>query len=100
MSSESAQTAKSNGTTQLTDQVARKAHDTIDGAAKISAGAEARVREQAEVAADKIKDTEERAREAARQSVDDMSGYIKSNPLTSAGIAFAAGIVISSLLRR
>jgi len=100
MSSETAQTARTNGASQLTDQVARKAHQTIDGAAKISAGAEAKVREQAEVAADKLKETEGRAREAARQSVDDMSGYIKSNPLMSAGIAFAAGVVISSLLRR
>jgi hypothetical protein len=29
-----------------------------------------------------------------------MSDYIKTNPLMSAGLAFAAGMVLSTLLRR
>lgn len=83
-----------------TDQVARKAHETIDRVAERSADAEASIREQAGTAADKLRETEERARQAAERSAERATGLIKDNPLMSAGIAFAAGIVLSGLLRR
>lgn len=83
-----------------TDRLARRAHETVDRVARSSAEAETRLREQAEVAADKVRETEQRARQAAERSADNVAAYIQDNPLLSAGIAFVAGVFLSGLLRR
>jgi ElaB/YqjD/DUF883 family membrane-anchored ribosome-binding protein len=83
-----------------TDHLASRAHETIDRVANSAAEAELRIREGAEAAASKVKESEERARQLASDSAEQVSGYIKQNPLLCAGIAFAAGVVLSSLLRR
>jgi ElaB/YqjD/DUF883 family membrane-anchored ribosome-binding protein len=98
--SNSSSTSSTNGTAPATDHLAQKAHETVDSAAKVSADAETRIREQAEVAAGKFRESEQRARDRVSQSVDEASAYIKTNPLMSASLAFAAGMVLSSLLRR
>ncbi len=83
-----------------TEHLAGKAHDPIDRVAESSAEAETKLREQAGAAADRIRDTEERAKAAAERSAESMTGYMRENPLMSAGIAFAAGMLLSGMLRR
>jgi ElaB/YqjD/DUF883 family membrane-anchored ribosome-binding protein len=95
-----ARTAGTGSDHATTDQVARKAHETIDRVAERSGDAEASIREQAGTAADKLRETEERARHAAERSAERAKGFIQDKPLVSAGIAFAAGILLSGLLRR
>ena len=80
----------------ITERVAQSAHETID-----------RVQEKAARVEDQLRDTAERARESgekARTGVQDtlqkITAYIQQNPLQSAAIAFGAGVVVSSLLRR
>ncbi|MCC5865716.1 MAG: DUF883 family protein [Wenzhouxiangella sp.] len=68
-----------------TDKLAGKAHEAVDSAAE------------------KVSDAEEKLREVAAQGQDVLtavSNYIKENPLTALGLAFAAGTVFSSLTRR
>ena len=89
-----------NAEAPTTENLAHKAHETIDRFARNSAEAEHKVREQAEAAARKARETEERARAAADRSAERVNAYIKENPIMSAGIAFVAGVFISSLLRR
>lgn len=67
------------------DKLAGKAHDAVDSAAE------------------KVGDAEEKLREMAAQGQDVMaavSNYVKENPLTALGLAFAAGTIFSSLTRR
>lgn len=100
MSSENTAEISSNGAARTTEHLARKAHETVDRVAEKSAGAEAELRERADQGAEKLRETEERARKAAEESAEKFSGYIRENPMTSAGIAFVAGVFISSMLRR
>jgi ElaB/YqjD/DUF883 family membrane-anchored ribosome-binding protein len=105
MANSSATSRASNGgagdaTATTTEHVAGKAHEAIDRIAQNTADAELKVRERAEAAANRVRETEERARAAADHSIERVSGYIQSNPLMSAGMAFAAGVVLSKLLQR
>jgi ElaB/YqjD/DUF883 family membrane-anchored ribosome-binding protein len=70
---------------QTTEKLADKAHDAVDSAAE------------------KVNEAEERIREMAGHGQDVMaavSAYVKENPLTALGLAFAAGTIFSSLSRR
>lgn len=81
---------------RVTERVAQTAHETID-----------RLQEKAARVEDQLRDTAERARESGEKAthevqgtVEKITGYIEKNPLQSAAIAFAAGLLVSSLLRR
>lgn len=93
-------TEATNGAARTTEHLARKAHDTVDRVAEKSAEAESELRERADKGAEKLRETEQKAKEAAEQSAEKVTGYIKDNPMTSAGMAFVAGVFLSSLLRR
>lgn len=98
----SATTAESNASAgaPFTNKVADNAHEQVDRAAKHAAKAEETLRERA---TDSSEAVQERL-QSARKEVDEMAGnierYARANPVTTAGIAFAAGILLSSLLRR
>jgi ElaB/YqjD/DUF883 family membrane-anchored ribosome-binding protein len=76
------------------------AHDTIDRVAEKAKYAEQTARGAASRAADKARDAEDRMRAAADEGLSSVRTYVEQNPFASAGIAFAAGIVLSTLLRR
>jgi ElaB/YqjD/DUF883 family membrane-anchored ribosome-binding protein len=82
------------------DRVASMAHETIDRVTPRANRAEHEVRGAAARAAGSAKLMQEHAVEAAEQNVRKLRSYIESNPLTTAGIAFAAGVLLSSLVRR
>ncbi len=83
-----------------TDRAARAAHETIDRASELAGEAEREVRSTASETAERVKDSQEQAKETIDDSVAQIRSYVDRNPLASAGIAFAAGIVVSALLRR
>ena len=83
-----------------TQRLADKAHQTIDRAAEAAAAAEQTVRSTAAKAAEKLKSSQDLTGETLDEGLDVLRRYVEQNPLTAAGIAFAAGIVVSSLLRR
>jgi ElaB/YqjD/DUF883 family membrane-anchored ribosome-binding protein len=83
-----------------TDRLAAMAHDTVDRVAESANYAEKEVRGAASRAADQAKEMQEQAIAAANENVKKARSYIEENPLMSAGIAFAAGVVVSALLRR
>jgi ElaB/YqjD/DUF883 family membrane-anchored ribosome-binding protein len=84
----------------LTNRVADSAHDRVDRAAKHAARAEDAIREKAADSSDAVQETVR----SAKQDLDEMTGkierYARANPVTAAGIAFAAGMLLSSMLRR
>ena len=71
---------KDNGTT--TERFAAKAHETVDSIA-----------ERAERAEHEVRGAVERTAERA-------ATYLKSSPLAVVGIAFVAGVLLSTMLRR
>jgi ElaB/YqjD/DUF883 family membrane-anchored ribosome-binding protein len=85
---------------RVAERMAKAAHESID-----------RLQEKAGRVEDQIRDAASRASEQARNAGGDASAqiegtlrkvttYIEQNPLTAAAIAFSAGLVLSSLLRR
>lgn len=81
-------------------RVANSAHDLIDDTAAKAENVELRLRERAAVAGDKLEATKDTANEQVEQSLARVESYVKEKPLTAAGIAFAAGVVATSILRR
>jgi ElaB/YqjD/DUF883 family membrane-anchored ribosome-binding protein len=76
------------------------AHDTIDKVAEKAKYAEQTARGAASRAADKARDAEDRMRAAADDGINSVRSYVEQNPLAAAGIAFAAGVLLSGFLRR
>lgn len=78
---------------RTTDQVTGAAHDSLDRVADKAARAEGRIRDMAATGGEQLK-------EKGTETVDQVRQYTKDNPLAAAGIAFAAGLVLSRLLGR
>ncbi len=70
---------------QTTEKVADRAHEAVDSAAEKAGRAEERLRE---------------ATEQGHDVVTAVTEYVKENPLTALGLAFAAGTIFSSMTRR
>ncbi|MCH5372458.1 MAG: DUF883 domain-containing protein [Planctomycetes bacterium] len=84
----------------VTRRLAEAAHSAIDETAEKTASVEAKLRDNAARAGDKIEATQAAAGKQARRSLDQVETFVKENPVAAAGIAFAAGILTSALLRR
>ncbi|GMW06571.1 MAG: hypothetical protein QY320_06155 [Gammaproteobacteria bacterium] len=85
---------------RTTDKLTQAAHETVDRVAERAARAEEQVRDAADRAAERARVAREKTAAEADATVRKVTGYIQENPLTSAAIAFAAGAVLSALLRR
>lgn len=72
-----------------TDHLSERAHETVDRIAKTAGKGEERIRHEAA-------DVKERSDE----TLQSISAYVRDNPLTSLGLAFAAGALLSALRRR
>ena len=72
------------------------AHETIDRVTPKANRAEHEVRGAATKAADSAKLLQEHAVEAAEDNLRKLRSYAGSNPLITAGIAFAAGALLSA----
>jgi len=83
-----------------TDRVASMARDTIDRLAPKANRAEHEVRDAASRTTEGVKHLQEQAVDAAEEGLRQARSYISSNPLTTAGIAFAAGVLLSVVLTR
>ena len=83
-----------------TDRFAAKAHETVDSVAERAQRAEREVRGAAARTAEQARDFQEHAAERAEQTIRRAGSYVENNPLAFVGIAFAAGVLLSTLLRR
>jgi ElaB/YqjD/DUF883 family membrane-anchored ribosome-binding protein len=80
-----------------TDRLASMAHETIDRVTPRANRAEHDVRGAAMKAADSAKLLQEHAAAAAEDNLRKLRSYAENNPLITAGIAFAAGALLSAL---
>ncbi len=95
-----AQTRNESNSNSTTERLAGMAHETVDRAAGIAGNAEQDVREAAARTARRARQMQDQAAEAADEGARRVRSYVEDNPLLAAGIAFAAGVLLSSLLRR
>jgi ElaB/YqjD/DUF883 family membrane-anchored ribosome-binding protein len=76
------------------------AHEAVDHVMPNAKRIETELHDVAEKTVEDIRHLEEKALDTARNGLQSAQAYIEKNPLISAGIAFAAGAVLSILIRR
>jgi ElaB/YqjD/DUF883 family membrane-anchored ribosome-binding protein len=84
----------------VTERFADKAHDTVDAVAERAQRAESEAREVAARAAERARQLHEDTAQRAERGMRRAASYIDSNPLAFAGLAFVAGVLLSTLVRR
>lgn len=85
---------------RATEKAADAAHSAVDRTAEGAAKAEERLREAATTGEQLLREKGAEARVSAERAMDHVRQYTRENPLAAAGIAFAAGLVLSRLLSR
>jgi len=83
-----------------TDHFAAKAHETVDSLAERAQRAEREVRGAAERTAEQARQLRDDYMDTAEQSLRRATSYMESNPLAVIGIAFVAGVLLSTMIRR
>ena len=83
-----------------TDHLAAKMHEAVDRVADTARDAEQGIRARAADLGERARETEERALKALEGNLGRARSYVEENPLLSAGIAFATGVLLSSLFSR
>jgi len=84
----------------LTEKATSAAHDAVDALSTKAATAESSVRKGASSSAEALSEKQLIAREKLSECTAKTSAFASENPLATAGIAFAAGMLITSLFRR
>lgn len=84
----------------VTEHAAEAAHETVDRVADTVARAEGQVREKAAAGEERLRMKSAEARASTERLADQVRQYARENPLAAAGIAFAAGLVVSRMLSR
>jgi ElaB/YqjD/DUF883 family membrane-anchored ribosome-binding protein len=80
--------------------VASSAHNTIDSAAAKAEELEVQLRAGVVKAGSKMEQSQEAATAQAEKSLAKLESFVKGRPIAAAGIAFAAGVLATALLRR
>jgi ElaB/YqjD/DUF883 family membrane-anchored ribosome-binding protein len=95
---------KSNGKSGLnapvTEKATEAAHHAVDSMAVKASAAEDTLRRTAASSADTIAHKQEEIKQQLQSSYSKTRELAAQNPLAAAGIAFAAGILVTALLRR
>jgi len=86
--------------TTATDYVAAKAHETVDTIAERAQRAEREVRGAAERTAEQARQLRDQYAETAEEGLKRATSYLESNPLAVVGIAFVAGVLVATMMRR
>ena len=82
------------------DRLASMAHETIDRVRPKANRVEHEVRGAAAIATGGARALQDSAIQASEENVRKVRSLIESNPLATAGIAFAAGALLSAWVRR
>jgi ElaB/YqjD/DUF883 family membrane-anchored ribosome-binding protein len=94
------QSGKERRDATTTDRFAAKAHETVDTIAERAQSAEREVRDAAERTAEQARQLRDEYADSAEQGLRRAASYVESNPLAFVGIAFVAGVLLSTMLRR
>lgn len=81
---------------RATGRFGDKAREAVDSMAARAEQADARLRD----AADRAREVKEQAADRAGRGLRRATSYLDNNPLAFAGLAFVAGVLLSTLVRR
>ena len=84
----------------FTEKTVAAAHEAIDRLSERVAKTEERLRGAANQGQQSWTEKQEEVRAQGEGSVSSARDYARENPLMTAGIAFAAGLIVANLLRR
>lgn len=84
----------------ITERVASSAHDSIDSAAVKAEELELHLRSGAVKAGKKLEESQDATSAQVDKSLAKLESFVKGRPIAAAGIAFAAGVLATALLRR
>ena len=84
----------------LTEKATSVAHDAVDALSSKASVAESSVRKGASSSAEALSEKQLIAREKLTECSAKTRAFASENPLATAGIAFAAGMLVTSLFRR
>jgi ElaB/YqjD/DUF883 family membrane-anchored ribosome-binding protein len=82
----------------LTEKTSEALHKAVDSLAEKAAGGEEKLRGSATHSAESIAKQQKELQDKWQNSK--VRSYASENPVAAAGIAFAAGVLVSTLLRR
>jgi ElaB/YqjD/DUF883 family membrane-anchored ribosome-binding protein len=89
-----------NGENTMTNRAASMAHETVDRVADAADDAEQQVRGAAARKVRQAKEFQDDMLDTVSDKLGKVDSYVKENPFTAAGIAFALGAIVSALIRR
>ncbi len=84
----------------ITQRVASSAHESIDSASGKAEEIESQLRAGAVKAGAKLEESQEATIAQVEESLTKLGSFVKGRPIAAAGIAFAAGVLATVLLRR
>lgn len=82
-----------------TDHLSERAHESVDQFAQSAGKAEERIRHGAADAESRVRDAGQTAKQRSNEILQLLGVFVRDKPLTSLGIAFAAGTLLSAALR-
>lgn len=85
---------------EVTARAANRAHEAVDEAAERVSGIEQQARAGMRTATEKAEEVRAEAEREAKRAMSAVERFIQERPVTSAAMAFAAGVVAMALLRR
>lgn len=89
---------KSKSTHPVSDKVQDTLHESVDTLAQKAAATEERLREAAQSGSENLSAKQKELQTQWEHSA--VKKYAIENPIATAGIAFAAGVLLTSILRR
>ena len=91
-------TLSTNSATPIADKVTETLHQSVDTLSGHATTAEEKLRNTASASAESMGEKQQQARQYWDQSA--VGKFTKENPVATAGIAFAAGMLLTTFLRR
>lgn len=88
------------GNHATTDRLLKRLQESMDRFAKTAGKAEKRMRHEAGDTKARVSKAGEKARKRSEKTVHSVSVFVRDNPLTSLGLALAAGSLMSAIARR
>lgn len=83
-----------------TDRLSQSAHESVDQVAKTAGRAEKSIRHAASNVEAHVRDAGLRAKKRSDKTLKSLGIFVRENPMTALGCAFAAGTLLAALRRR
>ncbi|MFO1431795.1 MAG: hypothetical protein U1F76_16935 [Candidatus Competibacteraceae bacterium] len=94
------QPARNPETAPVTNKAVGVAHDLVDRLAEKAAEAEAKIRGVSHQASDEVRVRAGEMQQQTRALSETVEQYLQEHPVKALGIAFGAGLLLSTMLRR